>query len=30
VRNGFHASLMDASAKDSALAEVDRVLANHA
>jgi adenosine deaminase len=29
VRNGFHASLMDASAKDSALAEVDRVLANH-
>ena len=30
VRNGFHASLMDASAKDEALAEVDRVLANHA
>ena len=29
VRNGFHASLMDASAKDAALAEVDRVLANH-
>jgi adenine deaminase len=30
VRNGFHASLMDASAKDAALAEVDRILANHA
>jgi hypothetical protein len=30
VRNGFHASLMDASAKDAALAEVDGVLANHA
>jgi adenosine deaminase len=29
VRNGFHAALMDASAKDAALAEVDRVLANH-
>jgi hypothetical protein len=29
VRNGFHASLMDASAKDAALVEVDRVLANH-
>jgi adenosine deaminase len=30
VRNGFRASLMDASAKDAALAEVDRILANHA
>ena len=29
VRNGFQASLMDASAKDAALVEVDRVLANH-
>ncbi len=30
VRNGFRASLMEASAKDAALAEVDHVLANHA
>jgi adenosine deaminase len=30
ARNGFHASLMDASAKDAALAEVDRILADHA
>ncbi len=30
VRNGFQASLMDATAKDAALAEVDRILADHA